>query len=144
MTTLGLTVKIPFSIDKSLKISLTSGQKQTNHARKCKTTLQEFLVLTKDEAAQLKQVANPVAAETAVDNNSSLNEMTATSNLSKATRAQGKKREPGINAYRPEPAKDSSSSESEEKNVRRKKRKLAAETQATSLRKSLRSHKGEG
>ena len=144
VTSLGLTVKIPFSIDESLKISLTSGQKQKNHARNCKTTLHEFLVLTKDEAAQLKKVANSGAAETVVDNNNSLIEMAATSTPSKATRAQGKKRQPGTSAYRPEPAKDSSSSESEEKNVRRKKRKLAAETNTPSPRRSLRRHNVEG
>lgn len=143
VSTLGLTVKIPISINEKLKISLTSGQKQKNHARKCNTTLHDLLVITKGEVAQLKRAANTGAAEPAVQSSSSQVETTALSTPSKTTRAQGKRIPSGASAYRPEHADNSSSSGGEEKKER-KKRKSATETKILSPRKRPRNHNAEG
>lgn len=118
----------PLPTDENLKIFLTIGQKQKNHARNCKTTLQEFSVLTKEEATQLKRAANSGAVRTTVDNASSLIETNAASTPSKVVRGQKKKRARGTGAYPPEPSNDLSSFEGEEKNGKRKKRKLSTET----------------
>lgn len=105
----------PFCYLPNLKIALTFYQKQEAHARACKTSLKEFLVLTKGEVAQLKGAAKSGAATPAARN---------------AGKAHGKKGAPGTDVYRPEPTNDSSSSEST-----KKKRKSAAETKTPDLRK---------
>lgn len=94
-------VNTPFLIDRNPKISLTTGQKQKNHARNYKTSLKEFLVLTKREAAQLKKAAKSGAAKAAAENCSSLTEMSARGTPSEAVRAQGEKRAIGTGTYRP-------------------------------------------
>ena len=135
VTTLGLTVKNPSSIDENLKTSLTIDQKQKNHARNCKTSFQEFLALTKGEVAQRKSAVNSVTAKTAADDSSSLIESTARITPSKAARVQGNNRAKATGAYRPEPTNDSSVSESEEKERKKRKRKSASGTKTPSSRK---------
>lgn len=105
----------PFCYLPNLKTALTFYQKQQAHALACKTSLKEFLVLTKGELAQRKGAAKSGAANSAAR---------------KAGKAHGKKGAPGTDVYRPEPANDSSSSEST-----KKKRKSAAETKTPGFRK---------
>ena len=104
--------------------------------------MHDLLALTKEEAAQFKKAANSGAAETAADNNSSQIETNVLSTPSRATRAQGKRRATGANAYRPEPADDSSSSVGEEKEER--KRKSATGTKTQSSRKRPRNRNAAG
>lgn len=106
--------------------------------------MHDLLALTKGDAAQFKKAANSGAAETAADNNSSQIETNVLSTPSRATRAQGKSRAIGANAYRPEPADDSSSPRGEEKKERKPKRKLAIGTKTSSPRKRPRNRTDAG